>query len=250
MSVSEAFILIAAGTAGGIFSTAASVASVVSYPVLLALGLPPLIANVTNTTSLTATGVGSVLGSRQELAGQGRRVLRLGLFTGLGGAAGAAILLAAPAGSFEVVVPALIAFSSAVLLAQPKLRRLRPHPGAEHSRPRQAGLFGVAIYIGYFGAAGGILLLGMLGTMLDEPLVRVNAVKNAVSGIANGIAAVAFAVFAPVRWLCIPPLAAGFLIGGLIGPKLVRKVPAGAFRVFVALCGFALAVKLGISAYT
>ena len=105
------------------------------------------------------------------------------------------------------------------------------------------------MYVGYFGAAAGILLLVVLSMMIDESLVKVNAVKNAVSGVANAMAAVCFALFGDVRWAFVAPLAAGFLIGGLIGPKVARKVPAGALRVFVSLCGMGLAVKLGISAY-
>lgn len=243
------FVLIVAGVVGGIFSTVASVASVVSYPVLLALGLPPLTANVTNTMSLVLTGAGSLLGSRPELAGQRRRVLHFALFAALGGAAGAAILLLAPARTFEIVVPALIAASSLLLLAQPKVRGLRARPGAEASLPRRAGVAAVAGYIGYFGAAGGVLMLAVLGTMIDESIIRINALKNALTGAANGVAAIEFAIFAPVRWAFIPPLAAGFLLGGVIGPKLVRKVPLGSFRIMVSLCGLALAVKLGLSAY-
>jgi hypothetical protein len=249
MTFSQAVILLAAGTLGGIASTVASIASVVSYPVLLALGLSPLSANVTNTMSLVLTGAGSVLGSRPELAGQRERVLRLGVITALGGAAGAAVLLLAPPGGFGFVVPVLIGGSSLLLLAQPMIRGFSPRPGAERSRWRLAGVFGVAAYVGYFGAAGGVLLLAMLASMISESLVRVNAIKNAISGAANGVAAIMFAAFAPVHWVFVPPLAAGFLIGGFTGPRLVRRLPVKALRVFVAVCGLALAVKLGAAAY-
>lgn len=249
MTSYQALVLLAAGTLGGIASTVASVASVVSYPVLLALGLPPLSANVTNTMSLVLTGAGSVLGSRPELAGQRGRVLRFGAVTALGGATGAAILLLAPASAFGVVVPVLIGAASLLLLAQPMIRGMSPRPGAEQSRWRLAGVFGVAAYVGYFGAAGGVLLLAMLAAMISESLVRLNAIKNAISGAANGVAAVIFAVFAPVHWLFVPTLAAGFLIGGFTGPRLVRRLPVRALRVIVSLCGLALAVKLGAAAY-
>jgi len=142
MTVYQAFVLLAAGVLGGIASTVASVASVVSYPVLLALGLPPLSANVTNTMSLVLTGAGSVLGSRPELTGQRGRVLRFGVLTALGGAAGAAVLLLAPASAFGFVVPVLIGGSSLVLLAQPRIRALAPRPGAEHSPWRLAAARG------------------------------------------------------------------------------------------------------------
>ena len=244
-------MLLAAGTAGGIFSTVVAIASLVTYPVLLALGVPPLAANMTNTVALVFTGAGSVAASRPELAGQGRRVLRLGIFTALGGAAGAAVLLLTPASTFTVVVPVLIGGASLVLLVQPRISLLTP-PAVMDTRRRLAlgaALFAVAMYIGYFGAAAGVLLLVVLTASISEPLVRVNAIKNAVNGMANGAAAACFAVFGDVRWNLVLPLAAGFLIGGWVGPKIARRVPAGMLRVLVSLCGLGLAAKLGISAY-
>jgi uncharacterized membrane protein YfcA len=251
MRFSEALVLLAAGTAGGIFSTVVSIASLVTYPVLLALGVPPLSANMTNTVSLVLTGAGSVAGSRPELAGQGRRVLRVGAVTALGGAAGATVLLVTPASTFTHVVPVLIAGASLVLFLQPKIRKLAPAPAPGRGRRLVlgAGLFVVAMYVGYFGAAAGILLLVVLSAMISEPLIKVNAIKNAVSGAANAMAAVGFAVFGDVRWELVGPLAAGFLIGGLIGPRIARRIPAEAFRVVISLCGLGLAVRLGLSAY-
>jgi uncharacterized membrane protein YfcA len=249
MTPADATILLAAGILGGLASTIASVASVVSYPVLLALGLPPLTANVTNTMSLVLNGVGSVLGSRPELSGQRDRVIRLGAVTALGGATGAAILLLAPVGAFAVAVPVLIGGASLALLVQPAIRGLAPTPDAESSWKRRACVFVVAVYAGYFGAAAGVLQLAVLSTMLAESLIRVNAVKNAVSGVANGVAAILFALFAPVHWAYVPFLAIGFLGGGFIGPRLIRRVPVRPLRVFIAAAGIALAVRLGWSAY-
>jgi uncharacterized protein len=251
MRFSEALVLLAAGTAGGILSTVVAIASLVTYPVLLALGVPPLSANMTNTVSLVLTGAGAVAGSRLELAGQGRRVLRLGVITALGGAAGAVVLLLTPASAFILVVPVLIGGASLVLLVQPRISMLTP-PAVLDTRRRLAmgaTLFAVAMYIGYFGAAAGVLLLVALSAMISEPLVRVNAIKNAVSGSANAMAAACFALFGDVRWKLVLPLAAGFLIGGLIGPSIARRVPAGVLRIVVSLCGLGLAVRLGISAY-
>ncbi len=249
MRITEALVLLAAGTLGGLFSTVVSIASLVSYPVLLALGVPPLSANMTNTVSLVLTGAGSVLSSKPELAGQGRRVLRLGAITSLGGGAGATVLLVTPGSTFTVVVPVLIGGASLVLLVQPRIKSLSPAAGGGNRLVRGAALFAVALYVGYFGAAAGVLLLVVLSMMTDESLITVNAVKNAVSGMANALAATCFAVFGEVRWTFVAPLAAGFLLGGLIGPKIARKVPAGPFRVVVSLCGIGLAVRLGISAY-
>ena len=248
VTVADLFLLLVTGIAAGIVSTVASLASVVSYPVLLALGLPPLSANVTNTVSLLFTGAGAAAGSRPELAGQGGRIRRLGLVTALGGAAGAALLLLTPARTFEAAAPVLIGAASCCSCSSGPAG-----PTAPSDRERNpvliVALFCVAVYVGYFGAAGGILLLVVLTAMVTEPLARTNALKNVVSGLANAVAAVAFALFGPVRWAAVLPLAAGFLIGGRIGPVLVRYMPARVLRVVIGLGGLALAVKLGLSAY-
>jgi uncharacterized membrane protein YfcA len=252
-------ILVLAGTGilAGIVSTVASLASLVSYPALLALGLPPVSANVTNTVALVFVGAGSVAGSQPELTGQGRRVAQLGVLTAAGGAAGAALLLATPSRWFAYVAPVLVAAGS-VAIFRPPLPNSLPRgsdppgpPAASRERSRGARLlvFAVAIYIGYFGAAGGIMLLAVLIRIIAEPLARVNAVKNAISGLANAVAGIGFAIFGPVRWAAVLPLAAGFLLGGWIGPALVRRLPAGPLRIFIGCCGLALAVRLGLSAY-
>jgi uncharacterized membrane protein YfcA len=156
-------------------------------------------------------------------------------------------LLLAPASTFTVAVPVLIGGASIVLFLQPRLKNLAPSDS--HPLARKAALFAVAMYVGYFGAAAGVLLLIVLSTMLAEPLIRVNAIKNAVSGLANLMAALCFAAFGSVRWSFVPALAAGFLLGGWLGPKIARRVPAGALRMVVCLCGLGLAVHLGMTAY-
>jgi uncharacterized membrane protein YfcA len=250
VTVAEVIVLIGVGVLAGIVSTVASLASVVSYPALLALGVPPLSANVTNTVALLFTGVGATLGSRPELAGQWRQVRRLGLIAALGGAAGAALLLATPAQTFEQVAPVLIGGASLVLLVQPGTeRRARPADSGRRKLLVLAGVFCVASYVGYFGAAGGIMLLAILTPVIGESMARTNAVKNVLSGLANTVAAVGFALFGPVHWAFVAPLAAGFLLGGWTGPALVRRLPGRPLRIFIALCGVALAVKLAIGAY-
>ena len=249
MRFSEALLLLAAGTLGGILSTAVSIASLVTYPALLALGVPPLSANMTNTVSLVLTGAGSVIGSKPELAGQGRRVIRLGIVTAVGGGAGAAVLLLTPASAFTAVVPVLIGGASLLLLVQPRIKSLLPSADGGNRVVYGVALFAVAMYVGYFGAAAGVMLLVVLSMIIEESLITVNAVKNAISGMANAMAAACFALFGDVRWVFVVPLAAGFLAGGWIGPKIVRKVPARVLRVVVSLCGVGLAVRLGLSAY-
>jgi uncharacterized membrane protein YfcA len=249
MTIYLALALVATGVGGGIAASVASMASVVSYPALLALGLPPLAANVTNTMALVFAVPGGMLGSRQELVGQRARVARLAVVMALGGAVGAAILLLAPPGAFALVVPVLIGAASIVLILQPRLRSLAPSPDTERSRWRLGAMFGVAVYIGYFGAAGGVLVLAVLAATISESLIRINAIKNVVAGAANLVAASIFAAFAPVDWAFVPLLAVGFGVGAYTGQRLVRHLPVTALRVFVAVVGLALAIRLGLTAY-
>jgi len=249
VSVAAVLVLIGAGALAGVASTVAALASLVSYPALLALGLPPVSANVTNTVALVFTGAGAAAGSRPELTGQGRLVVRLGVLTAFGGAAGAALLLLTPASAFEAVAPVLIGAASLLLVVQPKIAALTARPGGERSWALRGTLSAAAAYIGYFGAAGGILILAVLSAMLDQPMARTNAVKNVLNGLANTAAAVAFALFGPVRWAAVAPLAAGFLAGGRIGPALARRLPGQALRIVIGAGGVVLAVRLGLAAY-
>jgi len=143
----------------------------------------------------------------------------------------------------------VVTLAAVLLLIQPRVKSLSARPDGERSVPLTMALFAAAMYVGYFGAGGGVLLLAVLGMMIDEALTRLNALKNVISGLANFVAAVGFAVFAPVRWSFVLPLAAGFLIGGWTGPKVVRRMPPEGLRVIVALAGVGLAVRLGWSAY-
>jgi uncharacterized membrane protein YfcA len=247
--VSDVLWLLAAGVLAGVVSVVASLASLVSYPALLAVGLPPLSANVTNTVSLVFTGLGAAAGSRQELAGQGRRTLGLALLNAGGGATGAVLLLVSPAGAFQAVVPWLVAGASLVLLAGRRLPRLLGVSAHEGGVGLRVAVFAVAVYTGYFGAAGGVLMLAVLTALLEQPLARTIAVKNVVSGVANGVASVGFVLFGPVVWSAALPLGAGFLLGGWLGPAVVRRVPGERLRVAVALCGLGVAVELALDAY-
>lgn len=242
MNIGETLGLFAVGVAAGVASTLVSLASIISYPALLAFGLSPLAANVTNTVSLVFTAMGSSLGSRPELAGQRPTVLRLGWLTALGGATGAALLLVTPARSFELIAPWLIGIASLLLIRRPAVR----HSEAWFMR---LALFGVAIYVGYFGAAGGILVFAVLSAMINETATKVNALKNVMSGLANLVAAIGFALFGPVAWWAVLPLAAGFLVGGWIGPGIARRLPGNTLRYLAAACGIGVAIKLGVESY-
>jgi uncharacterized protein len=297
VTVTEALALLVAGAAAGFTSTVVGLASLVSYPALLAIGLPPLSANMTNTVALIFTGVGAAAGSRPELAGQGSRIRRLGPVAALGGAAGAALLLLTPGQTFQRIAPVLIGAASLTLLIPvgPRGSGGRGEPAASgtgepaaggtgepaaggtgepaaggtgepgriaatgaqrpgFSRPGRggwlvAGVFGVTIYVGYFGAAGGIVMLAVLMATLAEPLARANALRNVIGALANSVAALGFAMFGQVDWAAVVPLAAGFLVGGWTGPALVRRLPGRPLRIVIALLGLAVAVKLALSAY-
>jgi len=245
----DVVLLLAAGIVAGIAGSVAGLASLVSYPALLAVGLPPLTANVTNTVALVMYSISATTFSRRELAGQAGRVRRLAMITATGGAAGAALLLSTPADVFELLVPLLIGGASLVLLLQPGITRLTGGVVDERRPALLAGVFAVGVYGGYFGAAAGVVLLALLTVSVAEPLARLVAVRNLSLGLANAVAAVGFALFGPVRWAAAAPLAAGFLVGGGIGPALVRRLPGGRLRVAIALLGLGLAVKLGFDTF-
>ena len=253
MSVPEFALLALAGFAAGLVGSVAGLASLISYPALLATGLPPLTANVTNTVALVLNGVGSVSASRPELAGQRARVQRLGAAALLGGVTGAALLLLTPSDAFEKVVPFLIAGASAAILVQRPARELAAEGAAagpkRDSRGLVAGTFLVSVYGGYFGAAAGVLLLAMFLLVIGEGVPRGNALKNVVLALANGVAAVGYAFLAHVAWFAALPLALGFLLGGRLGPRVVRRVPQTLLRRLIAVAGLGLAVHLGIDAF-
>ena len=242
-------LLLAAGLAAGIAGSVAGLASLVSYPALLAVGLPALTANVTNTVALVTYSLSAASFSRAELAGQAGRLRRLALITAIGGAAGAALLLSTPAEVFEQLVPLLIGGASLVLLLQPGITRLTGGVVDERSPAVAAGVFAVGVYGGYFGAAAGVVLLALLTVSVSEPLARLVAVRNVSMGLANAVGAIGFALFGPVRWAAAAPLAAGFLLGGVLGPGLVRRLPGARLRVAIALLGLGLAVKLAFDTF-
>jgi uncharacterized protein len=248
MPAGDWLLLVVAGVTGGLAGSIAGMASLTTYPALLAVGLGPVAANVTNTVALVFSSVGSVSGSRPELTGQGARVKRLGVAALLGGVTGCGLLLLTAEGTFEKLAPWLIAFASVAILVRP---RPRPRTGPEHrdGAAMLAGVYLVGIYGGYFGAAAGVILLALLLLGTAEPLATSNALKNALLGLANAVAALGFALLAPVDWPSILPLAIGLFAGARLGPVVVRHAPAGALRVLIGIAGLALAAALGLDAY-
>jgi uncharacterized membrane protein YfcA len=246
-------LLAAAGVLGGLTGSIAGLASIATYPALLIVGLPPVTANVTNTVALVFNGIGSVLGSRPELSGQGAWIKRIAPAAAIGGVVGAVLLLSTPADGFEKVVPVLLGLASVAILLP---RRAARQAGvASHQRHtatvvfESTAIFLICIYGGYFGAAAGVLLLALLLRAGGATLAHANAAKNAILGIANGVAALVFAVFAPVNWPAVFVLGLGCLLGSRLGPVVVRHIPTGPMRVLIGVAGVALAIKLGLDAY-
>jgi uncharacterized membrane protein YfcA len=197
-------------------------------------------------------------GYRRELAGQRARLTRLAVLAAAGSVAGAAALLSLPATAFKLIVPALILISCVLVLVQPWLssriiarRKRRAELDGDAAQRAEktgpvlgAGVFASAAYGGYFGAAQGVLVIGLLGTFFDESLQRVNAAKNVLVTIVNGTAAVVYIIFAHVAWLAVLLIAVGSTLGGFVGAKFGRRLPPLALRIFIVLIGVISAVKL------
>jgi len=246
MTLLQALALAAAGLAAGTASAMAGGASIITFPVLLAMGVPPLTANVTNTVGLAPIVVGTALNSAPELRGQRARLTALGPTALVGGAGGSVVLLATPGDTFRAIVPGLIAGSCLLLLAQPWLVRHTLSGGRRRHAAAQASTFLVGFYTGYFGAASGVLFLALVGLVSTASLHELNATKNMLVGAANALATVIFAVVADVRWPMAAALAVGSVLGGAVGARLVRLVPAPYLRTAIALIGLAVAVRLAI----
>ena len=246
MSGLELLLLVCAGLGGGLAGSIAGLASLVSYPALLAVGLGPVTANVTNTVAMVGVGAGAALGSRAELEGQALRVRELAVAAVLGGAAGAGLLLLTPSGTFERIAPWLIGAASLTILLRPRVRTGTHGDGGPGV---VGGVFLIGIYGGYFGAAAGVMLLALLLVGTDETLARSNALKNVVLGMANLVAAVGFSLLGPVHWGAVVPLALGLFAGARLGPIVVRHSNPGVLRAVIGVAGLALAVKLGVDAY-
>nr|WP_206038107.1 sulfite exporter TauE/SafE family protein [Rhodococcus sp. HNM0569] len=237
--------LVLAGYFAGLVGFVTGLASIVSYPALLAVGLSPVAANVTNTVALVAVGVGALANSTREVAATGPRLVPWAVVSAAGGVVGAVLLLVAPEGSFEAVVPFLVAFAALALLVQPRIRRLAG--GGELPRSFLVVLFAVAVYGGYFGAGAGVIFLAAMLIFTSETVWRATVLKSFLLGIANLVAALGFALFGPVHWAAAGAMAVGALAGGWSGPPLVRRVPPTLLRWVIAAAGFGLAAWLWLS---
>jgi uncharacterized protein len=246
MSAVEAVLVGLAGFGAGAINAVIGSGTLITFPTLLAVGLPPVVANVSNTVGLVPGSVAGSWGYRRELVGQRSRLRRLATATVLGATLGAVLLLVLPESSFEAVVPVLIVVGCVLVLIQPWLvrqlgERVRPHHGGWQV---WLGVLAVGVYGGYLGAGQGILLVAVLAVGLDETLQRVNAAKNVLAGLANLIAGLIFVAVADVNWVAAASIAVGATLGGVVGAGVARKLPDAVLRGIVVVVGLSALVFL------
>jgi uncharacterized membrane protein YfcA len=237
----EALAVLAAGFAAGGVNAIVGSGSLITFPVLLAVGYPSVVANVSNTVGLVPGGISGVIGYRRELEGQRRRAITLACGTSAGAIIGGALLLTLPESVFDAVVPILILL--AVVLMAIK-RTPSVHTQQEHTARGTAAAFGTGIYGGYFGAAQGIILISLLRFCFPDNLQRLNGLKNVLAGVANAIAAILFIVVADVAWDAAALIAVGSVVGAQVGARYGRHIPSEVLRWIVVVGGAIVAMIL------
>jgi uncharacterized protein len=249
--------LLGAGGFAGLINTVVGSGTLITFPTLLALGVPPVTANISNTVGLAPGSLSGAWATGHELSGERRRVLWLGSASLLGGIGGAFLLLWLPSAAFDAIVPVLIGLGCVLVILQPfitkRLAYRRARLGLEAKPPLGAGLGSVllwlaialtGVYGGYFGAAQGVLLIAILGIGLAESLARVNAIKNVLATIVNTIAGVVFVIVSEVNWPAAIAIAVGSVLCAQVGGRVARKLPAVIYRVIIVAFGVAAIVSL------
>jgi hypothetical protein len=246
VSLLEALAVVLAGLGAGTINTVVGSGSLVTFPTLLAVGLPPVVANVSNTVGLVPGSVSGAWAYRRELDDQMPRLLRLGAATSSGAVAGAILLLVLPEAAFAAIVPVLILVACVLVVVQPWLVGwLGERPHGDHGGPLLWLLiFVTGAYGGYFGAGQGVLLIAVLGLGLNETLQRINAAKNVLAGVANLVAGIIFAVVADVDWAAAGLVAIGAAAGGVVGGGVARRLPPVALRAVVVAIGLVAVLAL------
>ncbi|GLY20805.1 sulfite exporter TauE/SafE family protein [Micromonospora sp. NBRC 101691] len=240
MDLSDAALLLVAGLAAGTVNAVAGGGSLITFPALIGVGLPPVAANVSNSVAVCPGYLASVAGSWRDLPPR-RTVLALLPTALLGTTVGALLLLNTPARAFELVVPFLVLGATAVLAFQDPLRRLVGHPRDLGARRRvvtlQAMVLLGTVYGGYFGAALGVMLIAGLALVLDEALARVSALKNLLSAVVGLTTVGIFAAFGPLNWAAVAVVAPATLVGGYVGARLVRRLPPVVLKSLIVVFG-------------
>src|SRR3954447_555324 len=234
--------------AAGAINTVVGSGTLVTFPVLLSVGYSPIVANVSNTIGLVPGSLSGAIGYRRELQGQRARATRLGISSLSGGIVGAVLLLQLPASYFKAIVPVFIVIALVLIVLQPRLSaRLaaRREAAPPHGGPWTAfGVFAAGVYGGYFGAAQGILLISILSLTLPDDLQRINALKNVLAALVNGVAGIVFIIIAHVAWGAVALIAVGSVIGGQLGALFGRRLPDAALRGFIVVVGIVAIVRL------
>lgn len=247
----EAGLVFVAGVAAGTINTVVGSGTLITFPVLLSLGLSPLTANVTNTLGLVPGSFMGAYGYRDRLTGRKALVVRLGSASVIGALIGATLLLALPAGAFKAIVPVLVALALVLVVAGPAInRRLAGRGRGSHEAPSRrlwGATLGAGAYGGYFGAAQGVLLMGLLTTFHGGDVQGNNAVKNILAGTANLVAAVVFVIVARPDWRCVALIAAGSTVGGVVGARVGRRLPPAVLRGLIVAVGVVAIVQLLLS---
>ncbi len=251
MSPTEAVLIALAGVAAGTINTVVGSGTLITFPTLLAFGVPPVTANVSNTVGLVPGSMSGVFGYRRELAGQRGRVLRLGAASLLGGVAGALLLLWLPSSAFDAIVPALIAPGVVLVLLGPRIQRSVAARAESRGGIPDHGVWWVwpavaaaGVYGGYFGAAQGVLLMAVLGIGVADSMQRHTATKNVLALIVNAVAALVFIAVADIDWTVAGLIAIGSVIGGQIGATVGRRLPPVLLRAVIATVGVVALVVL------
>ncbi|MFD6424829.1 sulfite exporter TauE/SafE family protein [Streptomyces sp. NPDC060198] len=252
MSLWEMLAVLAAGTAAGTINTIVGSGTLITFPVLLAVGLPPVTATVSNALGLVPGSVSGAIGYREELKGQRPRVIRLGISCLVGGLAGATLLLALPSTAFETIVPVLVTLALVLIVLQPRISRAVQRRRERSSTPAHpeggpllaVGLVLASVYGGYFTAAQGIIYLSLMTMLIDDTIQRLNAVKNVLAAIVNSVAALFFLFVADFDWTAVLLIAVGSTIGGQIGARVGRRLSPTVLRCLVVAVGVCALVQL------
>ena len=247
MSLLEAIAIGLAGLAAGTINTVVGSGTLITFPTLLAFGVPPVTANVSNTIGLVPGSVSGVVGYRRELEGQRPRILRIGIASLLGGLLGGVLLLVLPDDAFSAIVPALVGLGILLVLFQPRItawvEARHGRAGAPSRNPVLGAwwvwpaVLGAGVYGGYFGAAQGVLLMGIMGVGISETMQRLNALKNVLAAIVNAVAGLLFAIVADVDWKIVALIGVGSVIGGQLGATVGRRLPGPVLRWTIVVVG-------------
>ncbi|MFC9432105.1 sulfite exporter TauE/SafE family protein [Streptomyces sp. NPDC056987] len=257
MTIWEMLAVLTAGISAGAINTVVGSGTLITFPVLLATGLPPVTATVSNALGLIPGSISGAIGYRAELTGQRPRVLRLSVAAVIGGFTGATLLLVLPSTAFETIVPVLVTLALVLVILQPRLaravqaRRARKgtSAGPDGGPLLFTGLLLASVYGGYFTAAQGIIYVALMGMLLDDTLQRLNAVKNILAAVVNSVAALFFLFVAEFDWTAVALIAAGSTVGGQLGARFGRKLPPSALRTLVVTVGVVAIVQLLIHRY-